>query len=241
MYCGNCGNKIEGNINVCPKCNTPLYQDKSQSFAHNEKVRSGKDKLPGSISVALIIALVLFVLFLATVVYVYAFGGSINGSFDLYCEEPPIQTEMQSVTLNGTIKSSSDATLTLNGDVIETVNSNQKEKIWSKSVSLKTGENIFVVTLSDGNGRSKSRVLYIENQGNIIYPAGTVLNLTASGVYIRPTPNKSDKFVVMLWDKATDLVCLGEEATDAEGYLWFKVNTPSNGAGWVRQDLVKVK
>ena len=254
MYCGNCGTRVEDNASVCPNCNkqftinppkaeAPQFiQQPIQAVAAYDNGRS-KEKLPTSIVLALAIVSGLFTLFVVLALVVFIFGGSgLGDGLELYCESVPTQTSQDSIILSGTIKGSSrGSNLYLNGEVIETTDKKERKKNWMESVVLESGENTFVVTLSDGNGNSKTTVLNVDKQDDLTYPEGTILNLSTTGVYVRPTPNKSDKFVVMLWDMSTDLVCLGEESTDAEGYLWCKVNTPSNGAGWIRTDLVKVK
>ena len=69
-----------------------------------------------------------------------------------------------------------------------------------------------------------------------------MVKLNKSEIYIRPTPQISDKYVLLLAanDYTSQFVCAGEEHIDSEGYLWCKVLTPANGIGWVRADLVRV-
>ncbi|MBE7046229.1 MAG: zinc ribbon domain-containing protein [Ruminococcaceae bacterium] len=250
MYCSECGTKLEDNAISCPNCKKNINNTHSETkdiiIENYEPVspspqKNPEDKVPLGLWIALGTVSFLLIVFIIVVLCVNIAGNADHG-FAFTCEETPAQTNQESIVLKGTIKSSdADATLTLNGQIIETLISGEKEKVWSEPVSLNDGENFILLTFASADGHSETRVLHIDKQSSLLYDKGTVLNLNTTNVYIRPTPSKSDKYVVLLYYSATDLVCLGEEEYDSEGYLWIKVNTPANGPGWVRSDLVKLK
>ncbi len=261
MYCEYCGTQIQDNVANCPNCNrqvanhnngqnTPYQNNNINSYNNMPPAYSRPSSgynVPTRIPVALYVSLgIVAVIFI--VVSILFFTGTTSGpgtSFGVTYETIPEKTESESVVLSGTaISKNNSANLVLNGDFIDSISSNEGSKTWSRTVYLNPGVNNFVLTLTDNLGKSQSSLITIERTVPLTYAVGTVLvKSNKSEIYIRPTPQISDKYIILLAsnDYTSQFVCVGEEHTDPEGYIWCKVSTPANGIGWVRSDLMKIK
>lgn len=258
MYCRFCGHRIPDNSNVCPSCSNRTevfppnaYQLSDQPADNiNTRAYTTDARVPVQMYIILAVTAVLFVIFL--ILTILSFVSPPENKDDSTQQAPVLsltheyistQTDRETILITGTISASdTSSNLTLNGELIDSVSAGESGKVWSKTIPLTPGQNSFILTLSDNTGNSRSESFSVERLVPIVYQPGTVfVKLDKAAIYIRPTPQISDKYVIKLAsnDYTTQLVCVGVEHTDPDGNLWCKVRTPSNGIGWVRTDLIK--
>lgn len=166
-------------------------------------------------------------------------GSSLKFNIDSYDADSDTDSE----TVGGSVSSGDTrAYLVINGERIKTFEPNTKNESWSYDLSLKSGENQFAVTLYDEEGNSKSKKIVINYSDSLTYPKGTVFVKNVNdGVYIRNTPQISKDYLMLIpkEDTTSIFVCVGEESTDDDGYVWCKIKTEDGLIGWVRSDLMK--
>ncbi len=262
MICKNCGREINESVTYCPGCG--IYLDQQGNAPHPtpsadpyfggvperyetpERLEIPRDKASSGfgIKVALIAVIATVLIVMACLIFAFmpSMGG--GGELSLNLDNYPSSTKATYYELTGDASSPKyNATITINGEFVANISGNASEQKWSKEVSLKRGDNTFLVTIVNSEGESITETVEILCNQSVTYEKGTILvKKNSSGVYIRPTPQISDKFVLLINqnDYKSQFVCTGEETTDSEGYLWCKVQTPANGLGWVRTDLMRV-
>ena len=243
MNCKNCGKEIVGNATFCSACGArvKVEQDLNGTYVFEDRKQIKK---PSSkpLLISLIIAGSAIVLSLVACLAVILASTS-GGKLSISINACPPTTQSTMLVLSGTASTSNvEATITVNGEFVNKVGAKAKNSAWSKSINLQDGNNAFLVTIIDAKGNTATETVQIICNTDKVFKKGTILvKQNASGVYIRPTPQISDKFVMLIPmnDYKSQFVCLGEESRDAEGYLWCRVKTPQNGEGWVRSDLMR--
>ncbi|MBR1970350.1 MAG: zinc ribbon domain-containing protein [Clostridia bacterium] len=250
MICSKCGKPLAENAAFCMVCGTRVevppkgnYQqtDNSEDYQARDVIESSSSK--GSILLPIIIsisAILLVFIVCLSLVLTSMFGGKLAVNIDAY----PERTQAGSVVISGRASTKgSNATISINGEFVSNITANSDNQYWSKSVDLKDGSNTFVVTITDTKGNMATENVSIICDSQVVFKKGTILvKHNASGVYVRPTPQISNKYIMLIDrnDYTSRFVCLGEESTDSEGYIWCKVSTPNKGIGWVRSDLMRV-
>lgn len=272
MFCRNCGNEVPDTMNFCTRCGAKLetapqgqetypvempgseleYIDRTigDRAGYSDEYRTEIVKKPGSgsnTSLIVVTILLSLILVVGIVFGVLFFGGS--GDVFKSSEKPtltvdsyPSQTDKSALTLSGSATTGSEATISINGQYVDTVSSSDGKKNWSKEVTLAKGVNNFDIVVTDNDGNSAEQQISVVYNSTLLYEAGTILvKGDPAAVYVRPTPQKGEKYVILIprEDFTSQFVCVGEESRDSEGYIWCKVQTPSSGIGWIRSDLVK--
>lgn len=260
MYCVRCGRELEYGTTVCKYCtmdsqNTRQLNNRNgfenninqaPLFINNNSTDyTANNDADKAITVLLGIVLAIMILVMATMAVLFvnklsAVDG--NGEYELEIDSYTKVTSDNIVRISGKADGGKNgAMLWVNGEMIKNI---VKEGTWAVDVELEAGENTIVATISDGNGKSVSRMAVVICNPTVVYPAGTVLvKSDPADVFIRPTASKGEKYVMLIdkSDYTSQFVCVGEEEKDAEGYIWCKVQTPNNGLAWVRSDLMKMK
>ena len=238
MICRNCGNELMPDASFCVGCGARVELQQQMVPVQASKPASKNPVMLPLIIACSVVGLVLVVC--VTLILVSMFGGSLSVDVNSY----PSTTESNTIVLSGIVSSkNSNAALSVNGEFVGNVMANTKGQPWSKTVQLKSGTNTFLVTVTDAKGNTDTETVRVICNSNVVFAKGTVLvKYNTSGVYVRPTPQISNKYVLLIDrnDYTSQFVCLGEESRDAEGYIWCKVQTPRNGIGWVRSDLMRV-
>lgn len=270
MYCKNCGSEAADSMLFCAVCGARLEenQPERETFSvattcaeldfverpveYRDEYRDEIYRKPAEerkLRASLIIVSILLVLVIGVgVVFGVMFfnnskdGSTGSGKPSVTVNSYPMQTDKATLVLSGSVKTKNDATITINGSVIDTVSASEGTKQWSKEITLSRGSNTITIAISDNKGNSDSEQITITYNSTLLFEAGTILiKGDPAAVYVRPSPQKGEKFVLLIPqnDYTSQFVCVGEESKDSEGYIWCKVRTPANGLGWIRSDLVK--
>lgn len=231
------------------------YREYEQAYGGNSQEYNRPQKsnvlfyTMASLMSVIIIALLVFVIIFTVdskkretssdVKVVASSGSSLEFNIDSYDADSDTDSE----TVGGSVSSGdARAYLVINGERIKTFEPNTRNESWSYDLSLKSGENQFAVTLYDEDGNSKSEKIVINYSDSLTYPKGTVFVKNVNdGVYIRNTPQISKDYLMLIpkEDTTSTFVCVGEESTDDDGYVWCKIKTEDGLIGWVRSDLMK--
>ncbi len=236
MICQNCGQKLDNNTSFCTRCGNKI------NFKNNETPNKNETLLKVLIGVVTLfsICLVVFMLIFMT--------KKPDASYDLSLdvESVPLTTQDSSIIICGSATTGPyDSWIEINGDRVVEISKNAHNSYWEYEVNLHEGDNEFDITLHDGKDETTKNVdVYCEPiNARLPFPKGTLLvKDDEEGIFIRPTPCISEEYLMLIPynDYSVLLEFMGKIETDAEGYDWYSVKTPSNGTGWVRSDLVRV-